>query len=148
MIVIAENINVMSKKLGKAMKAREIKPIQEVAEQLVEAGADYLDLNIGPAKIINGVLMGRHTDVAVGFGPDSDQPVSSSEEIPGRSHVLGIRIGFREIAGSQKVGDGLCVKGIMLLFVAADGFHVVGVAQVERDVRFTAAVRQPVVSIG
>lgn len=50
MIVIAENINVMSKKLGAAMKAREIKPIQEAAEKLVEAGADYLDLNIGPAK--------------------------------------------------------------------------------------------------
>lgn len=50
MIVVAENINVMSKKLGKAMKARDIKPIQETAEALVEADADYLDLNIGPAK--------------------------------------------------------------------------------------------------
>ena len=50
MIVVAENINVMSKKLGPAMKARDIKPIQEMAVRLVEAGADYLDLNIGPAK--------------------------------------------------------------------------------------------------
>ena len=50
MIVVAENINVMSKKLGKAMKARDVKPIQEAAVQLTEAGADYLDLNIGPAK--------------------------------------------------------------------------------------------------
>ncbi len=50
MIVVAENINVMSKKLGKAMKLRDPKPIQEVAVALTEAGADYLDLNIGPAK--------------------------------------------------------------------------------------------------
>lgn len=50
MIVVAENINVMSKKLGKAMKNRDPKPIQEAAVQLTEAGADYLDLNIGPAK--------------------------------------------------------------------------------------------------
>jgi 5-methyltetrahydrofolate corrinoid/iron sulfur protein methyltransferase len=50
MIVVAENINVMSKKLGKAMKLREPKPIQEAAVVLTEAGADYLDLNIGPAK--------------------------------------------------------------------------------------------------
>ena len=50
MLVVAENINVMSKKLGKAMKNRDPKPIQETAIKLTEAGADYLDLNIGPAK--------------------------------------------------------------------------------------------------
>jgi 5-methyltetrahydrofolate corrinoid/iron sulfur protein methyltransferase len=50
MIVVAENINVMSKKLGKAMKLRDAKPIQQTAVALTEAGADYLDLNIGPAK--------------------------------------------------------------------------------------------------
>ncbi len=50
MLVVAENINVMSKKLGKAMKARDPKPIQEMAVKLTEAGADYLDLNIGPSK--------------------------------------------------------------------------------------------------
>ena len=50
MIVVAENINVMSVKLGKAMKLQDPKPIQEAAVKLTEAGADYLDLNIGPAK--------------------------------------------------------------------------------------------------
>jgi 5-methyltetrahydrofolate corrinoid/iron sulfur protein methyltransferase len=50
MLVVAENINVMSKKLGKAMKARDPQPIKDTAVKLVEAGADYLDLNIGPAK--------------------------------------------------------------------------------------------------
>ena len=48
--VVAENINVMSKRLGPAMRGREAKPIQEMAVKLTEAGADYLDLNIGPAR--------------------------------------------------------------------------------------------------
>ena len=47
---IAENINVMSKKIGAAMKEREKKPIQEMAEQLTANGADYLDINLGPAR--------------------------------------------------------------------------------------------------
>ncbi len=48
--VIAENINVMSKKIGAAMKARDAKPIQELAEKLKANGADYLDINLGPAR--------------------------------------------------------------------------------------------------
>ncbi len=48
--VIAENINVMSKKIGGAMKDRQPKPIQEMAEKLAANGADYLDINLGPAR--------------------------------------------------------------------------------------------------
>ena len=48
--VIAENINVMSKKIGTAMKERDPKPIQEMAEELKANGADYLDINLGPAR--------------------------------------------------------------------------------------------------
>jgi len=40
----------MSKTLGSAMKERNPKPIQEMAKAQVEAGADYLDINIGPAR--------------------------------------------------------------------------------------------------
>ncbi len=50
MIVIAENINVMSKTLGPAMRERRPKPIQDLAVKLAENGADYLDINIGPAR--------------------------------------------------------------------------------------------------
>ena len=48
--VIAENINVMSKSLGPAMRNRDAGPIIEMAKKLEAAGADYLDVNIGPAK--------------------------------------------------------------------------------------------------
>ncbi len=48
--VVAENINIMSKYTGGAMRERDPKPIQEWAEKLTEKGADLLDLNLGPAR--------------------------------------------------------------------------------------------------
>jgi len=45
-----ENLNVISKVLGPAMKNRDAAPIQKMAEQQTEAGVDYIDLNIGPAR--------------------------------------------------------------------------------------------------
>ncbi len=50
MILIGENINVMSKTIGPALKERNPGPIQELVKAEVEAGMDYLDLNIGPAR--------------------------------------------------------------------------------------------------
>lgn len=49
MITIGERINVTSKSLGEAMKKRDAKTILEMARKQMEAGADYLDINIGPA---------------------------------------------------------------------------------------------------
>jgi len=48
--VVAENINIMSKYTGNAMREKDAKPIQEWAEKLTERGADLLDLNLGPAR--------------------------------------------------------------------------------------------------
>ncbi|MCL5292357.1 MAG: dihydropteroate synthase [Actinobacteria bacterium] len=50
MLIIGEKINVMSKTIGPAMKAREAKPIQELAMAQVSAGANVLDVNLGPAS--------------------------------------------------------------------------------------------------
>jgi 5-methyltetrahydrofolate corrinoid/iron sulfur protein methyltransferase len=55
--VVAENINIMSKKIGGAMKAREKGPIQELAVKLVENGADVLDINLGPARKAGDEMM-------------------------------------------------------------------------------------------
>jgi len=49
-VCIAENINIMSKRIGKAIKERQAQPIQKMAKESAELGAEYLDLNIGPAK--------------------------------------------------------------------------------------------------
>lgn len=57
MILIGEHINIMSQTIGPALKERNPKPIQELAQQEVEAGMDYLDLNIGPARKSGDELM-------------------------------------------------------------------------------------------
>jgi len=48
--VVAENINIMSKFIGNAMREKDPKPIQDWALKLTERGADLLDLNVGPAR--------------------------------------------------------------------------------------------------
>ncbi len=50
MIRIGESRNIMSKTIGPAMRERNPKPIQDMARAEAEAGADYLDINIGPAR--------------------------------------------------------------------------------------------------
>jgi 5-methyltetrahydrofolate corrinoid/iron sulfur protein methyltransferase len=57
MNLIAESINIMSKTLGPALRERNPKPIQEMAKAEAEAGADYLDLNIGPARKAGDEMM-------------------------------------------------------------------------------------------
>ncbi|MDA8404959.1 MAG: dihydropteroate synthase [Desulfobacteraceae bacterium] len=50
MLLIGESLNVMSKKIGGAFKARDPKPIQEEALFQKKQGMDYIDINLGPAK--------------------------------------------------------------------------------------------------
>jgi len=50
MLLIGESLNVISKKIGKAFKERDPKPIQEEALFQKEKGMDYIDVNLGPAK--------------------------------------------------------------------------------------------------
>jgi len=52
-----ENLNVISKTLGPAMKNRDAGPIREMAERETEAGVDFIDLNIGPARKGGAELM-------------------------------------------------------------------------------------------
>ncbi len=57
MKLIGENLNIVSKKYGKALKERDKKTLQELAVQQAEAGMDYIDLNIGPAGKYGEELM-------------------------------------------------------------------------------------------
>ena len=50
MKLIGENLNIMSKTYGAALKAKEAKPLQELAIEQAQAGMDWIDLNIGPAS--------------------------------------------------------------------------------------------------
>ncbi len=57
MLLIGEKINVMSKTIGPAMKERNAEPIVQLAEEQVAAGANMLDLNIGPATKAGDEMM-------------------------------------------------------------------------------------------
>jgi len=57
MILIGENLNIISQTIGPALKGRDPKPIQELAKAEHESGVDYIDLNIGPARKAGDELM-------------------------------------------------------------------------------------------
>jgi len=50
MILIGENLNVISQTLGPALRDRNAEPIEEMAKAETEADIDLIDLNIGPAR--------------------------------------------------------------------------------------------------
>ncbi|MFC1873633.1 hypothetical protein ACFLW3_02350 [Chloroflexota bacterium] len=54
MILIGENINIMSLTIGPALKGRDPEPVQELVRAEVKSGVDYLDINIGPARKAGG----------------------------------------------------------------------------------------------
>ncbi|MEL7562117.1 dihydropteroate synthase [Dehalogenimonas sp. 4OHTPN] len=56
-ILIGENINVMSQTIGPALKERRSEPVKSLAAFETRAGMDMLDLNIGPAKKTGAELM-------------------------------------------------------------------------------------------
>jgi cobalamin-dependent methionine synthase I len=57
MILIGENLNIMSQTIGPALKERNPGPVQEMAKAETEAGVDYIDLNIGPARKAGDEMM-------------------------------------------------------------------------------------------
>jgi 5-methyltetrahydrofolate corrinoid/iron sulfur protein methyltransferase len=50
MYIIGENIHIISEKVKEALKARDAKFFQDLAVKQVEAGAQALDINLGPRK--------------------------------------------------------------------------------------------------
>ncbi|MBS3942987.1 MAG: dihydropteroate synthase [Dethiobacter sp.] len=50
MILIGENIQILSKAVSEALAGRQARPLQELAGKQAEAGVHWIDLNIGPAR--------------------------------------------------------------------------------------------------
>ncbi|MDD4635914.1 MAG: dihydropteroate synthase [Dehalococcoidales bacterium] len=57
MILVAENINTVSRSIGTAFRERNDKPVKELTVALTKSGADMLDLNIGPSRKEGAELM-------------------------------------------------------------------------------------------
>jgi len=50
MLLIGENLNVISRTIGRALKEKDPLPIQEEAKRQKEKGMDWIDINLGPAR--------------------------------------------------------------------------------------------------
>jgi cobalamin-dependent methionine synthase I len=50
MVIIGENIHVIAQAVSTAIRERNVKVIQDLTKAQTEAGADYIDLNVGPMK--------------------------------------------------------------------------------------------------
>ncbi len=70
MLLIGESLNVISKKIGRAFKERDPKPIQEEALFQKSKGMDYIDINLGPAKKDGVELMPWVVQVVQDVVPD------------------------------------------------------------------------------
>lgn len=70
MLLIGESLNVISKKIGRAFKERDPKPIQEEALLQKSKGMDYIDINLGPAKKDGPELMPWVVSVVQEVVPD------------------------------------------------------------------------------
>jgi 5-methyltetrahydrofolate corrinoid/iron sulfur protein methyltransferase len=70
MLLIGESLNVISKKIGRAFKERDPKPIQEEALFQKEKRMDYIDINLGPAKKDGHELMPWVVEVVQDVVPD------------------------------------------------------------------------------
>ncbi len=57
MILVGENLNIMSSTLGPALRERQIAPVQEMALTQHKLDIDYIDINIGPARKAGDVFM-------------------------------------------------------------------------------------------
>jgi cobalamin-dependent methionine synthase I len=56
-VCVGENINIMSKTIGPAIRERRAEPILEMAKHEEKVGIDYLDLNIGPSRKAGNEVM-------------------------------------------------------------------------------------------
>ena len=81
MKLIGENLNIVSKKYGPALKERNAGPVQELAIAQTKAGMDYLDINIGHArkdgnKFMEWVVTTVQAVTAVPLSLDTTNPIA------------------------------------------------------------------------
>ncbi|MCL4251426.1 MAG: dihydropteroate synthase [Anaerolineae bacterium] len=95
MYIIGENIHIISEKVKEALKARDAKFFQELAVKQVEAGAEALDLNLGPRK----------NDWAEVF-PWMVETVEAVVDVPlsfDSTNILGIEAGLKKVSKAKPI---------------------------------------------
>jgi len=95
MYIIGENIHIISDKVKAALTERDAKFFQELAVKQVEAGAQVLDLNLGPRKKDGEEVF-----------PWMVQTVEAVVDVPlsfDSTNILGIEAGLKKITKAQPI---------------------------------------------
>ena len=95
MYIIGENIHIISPKVKEAIKERDAKFFQELAVKQVEAGAQALDLNLGPRKKDGEELFPWMVDAVQAV---VDVPLSFDT-----TNLAGIEAGLKKITKAQPI---------------------------------------------
>lgn len=129
MLIIGENISVISRAVGDAIRNRDPKPIVEMARAQKEAGAHFVDVNIGPAtkkgeelmqwvvKTIQGEvdiplsLDTKNID-AMEAGLEVHKGTAIINSVTGDKEKLDILMPMAKKYGSKIVGIALTEKGV------------------------------------
>jgi 5-methyltetrahydrofolate corrinoid/iron sulfur protein methyltransferase len=97
MLIIGEKVNVMMKAIGAAIKDREKKPIQEMALLQAEGGANWLDINLGPAT--------KEGPEKMRFVVESVQEVTSLPLALDTMNIDAMRAGLEVVKGEVMVNS-------------------------------------------
>jgi cobalamin-dependent methionine synthase I len=95
MFIIGENIHIISEKVKEALALKDARFFQELAVKQVEAGAQALDLNLGPRKKDGEEVF-----------PWMVQTVEAVVDIPlsfDSTNILGIEAGLKKITKAQPI---------------------------------------------
>jgi len=95
MFIIGENIHIISERVKEALKNRDAKFFQDLAVRQVEAGAQALDLNLGPRKADGEEIF-----------PWMVQTVEAVVDVPlsfDSTNIVGIEAGLKKVTKAQPI---------------------------------------------
>jgi 5-methyltetrahydrofolate corrinoid/iron sulfur protein methyltransferase len=108
---IGENLNVVTKVYGQAMKERNPKPLQELALKEAEKKVDFIDVNIGPARKGGEELMDWIVKAIQEVVPDIPLALDTSNiaamEAGLKAHSKNVRPLINSIMARQERMDGM-----------------------------------------
>lgn len=95
MYIIGENIHIISEKVKEALAVKDARFFQELAVKQVEAGAQALDLNLGPRKKDGEIVFPWMVETVEAV---TDLPLSFDS-----TNLLGIEAGLRKVTKAQPI---------------------------------------------
>ncbi len=129
MLIVGENITVTSEVIGSAVKERNAEPIIKIAKEQKEAGANYIDVNIGPAtkngeELMKWMVTSIQSEVDVNLSLDTKnisaieaglkvhKGVAMINSVTGDRDKLDILMPMAKKYNSKIVGIALTKKGV------------------------------------